>query len=241
LVDKGVVIPEQLEKLLRALFMNVNSTKVDRLVCSLGQDLCRTVTNGHWKLPKHIILGMSLRHLFRSAELIKLMNRLGHCENYSFLLEIETAIATAVQNASSLLPVSIARNPTCPSMFHSDFDNYDGYVNDLRGAGSVHRSHGIMLQDFDAKDASDIGGHKPDIVPIPRTGRRSLTAAPEPLPECCMGKLKDPSYTIAQTTPEGGSDEFDIWPASNTCCGFFFDFMRQRQTKPNPYQAGVVM
>lgn len=40
LVDKGVVITKQLVKFLRALFMNVNSTKVDHLVCSLGQDLC---------------------------------------------------------------------------------------------------------------------------------------------------------------------------------------------------------
>jgi len=83
---------------------------------------------------------MSLRHLFRSADLVKLMNRLGHCENYSFLLEIETAIAMAVvHNASSLIPVGIVRNPSCLSLF-------DEFVNDLSGAGSVHRSHGIMLQ-----------------------------------------------------------------------------------------------
>lgn len=166
------------------------------------------MTIGHWKHPNHITLGMNLRHLFLSAELIKLMNRLGQCENYSFLLDIERTVATAVQNASSLLPVSIVRNPTCPSVFHSD--NYDEYISDLRGTGSVHRSHGIVLQDFDVKDASDIGGHKPDIAQVPSTGRRSLATAPEPLPECRMGKRKDPSYTIAQTTPEGGGDEFDM-------------------------------
>ena len=134
--------------------------------------------------------------MFRSAELIKLTNRLGHCENYSFLLEIETAIAAVVQNTSSLLPVSIVRNLTCPSVFRSDFDNYDEYVNDLRGKGFIHRLYDIMLQDFDTKDASDIDGHKLDITPIPKIGRRSLAVASKLLSECHMGKRIDPSYTL---------------------------------------------
>ena len=74
---------------------------------------------------------MSLRQLFRSAELVNLMNKLGHVENYSYILEVETAIAQAVQQTSALLPASVVRQPTCPSLFHSDFDNYDEFVNDL--------------------------------------------------------------------------------------------------------------
>jgi len=134
LVSNPVVIPVKLDQFLRALFSNVNTKKVDCLVNSLGQHLCHTLTNGRWKLPKHIILGMSLHHLLRSADLVKLMNRLGHCENYSFLLETETAIAKAVHNAPSLIPVGIVRNLTCLSLFHSDFDNFDEFVNDLSGA-----------------------------------------------------------------------------------------------------------
>jgi len=45
LVSKPVVIPVKLDQFHRALFSNVNTTKVDSLVNSLGQDLCRTLTN----------------------------------------------------------------------------------------------------------------------------------------------------------------------------------------------------
>jgi len=164
LVSYPVVIPMKLDQFLRALFSTVNTTEIDSLVNSLGQDLCCTLTNGHWKLPKHIILGMSLRHLFRSADLVKLMNRLGHCENYSFLLDIETAIAMAVHNASSLIPVGIVRNPTCLSIFHYDFDNFEEFVNYLSGAGSVHRSHGIMLQELITDGKEDVGGSVPQVT-----------------------------------------------------------------------------
>ena len=60
------------------------SERVHRLVNSLGQDICRAVTNGEWKLPKHVLLCMTLRHLFRSKQLTTLLNRFGHCENHSF-------------------------------------------------------------------------------------------------------------------------------------------------------------
>ena len=70
-----------------------SSEKNHRIVNSLSQDICRAVTNAEWKLPKHISLCVSLHHLFWSKELITLLNRFGHYKNYSFTLELETAIA----------------------------------------------------------------------------------------------------------------------------------------------------
>ena len=34
---------------------------------SIAEDLCAAATCGRWKLPKHLLLGMSLRHLMGSA------------------------------------------------------------------------------------------------------------------------------------------------------------------------------
>ena len=73
------------------------------------------------------------------------MNKLGHAESYSFSLELETALAVALEEASTLLTPQIIKNPTGPSIFHSDFDNFDQFVNDLSGSGSIHTTHGIML------------------------------------------------------------------------------------------------
>ena len=78
--------------------------------------ICRALTNGKWKLPKHAVLGMALWHMFHSAELVIILNRLGHCENYSFLLE--KALAVAIDNISSLLQSNTIRNPSCQFIFH---------------------------------------------------------------------------------------------------------------------------
>ena len=111
----------------------VTTPKVARLVNSIGQDICRAVTHVGWKLPKHILLCMALRHWFRSAEITTLLNRLDHSETYSFSLELETSIAIAVETTSTLLSPQIVRNRNVPFIFHSDFDNFDQLLNDLCG------------------------------------------------------------------------------------------------------------
>lgn len=199
------IVPNQLQKFLTYIISGDEnpSRRVVRLVNSIGQDICRAVTNGRWKLPKHVLVGMTLRHLFRSAELIRLLNRLGQCENYSFLLELETAMAQAVDNTSSLLPLQIIRNPSAPFLFHSDFDNFDEFISDLSGAGSVHRSHGIMLQEISENIGGDIGGSQPEISGVPRTGKRSFTPAMKDLEECYIGKRKSPKLELRYKAVDG--------------------------------------
>ena len=149
LEDQDDILPPDLKKFLTILITghesDSNTAKVNRLVLSLGQDVCRSVTNGLWKLPKHILLCMTLRHMFRSVELITLISRLGHSENYSYSLELETALATMVQQSSNMLTSQIIRNPAGNSLFHSDFDNFDKFT----ATGSVHTAHGIMLQEVE--------------------------------------------------------------------------------------------
>ena len=104
LEDQDDILPPDLKKILTTLITghesDSNTAKVNRLVLSLGQDVCRYVTNGLWKLPKHILLCMTLRHMFRSAELITLISRLGHSENYSYSLELEGDV-NFLRNADS--------------------------------------------------------------------------------------------------------------------------------------------
>ena len=76
-----------------------------------------------------------------------LFNRLGHSENYSFSLELETAIAEAAEETSHMLTIQIIRDPGAQSVFHSELDNFDQMINTLTGSGSVHTAHGIMIQE----------------------------------------------------------------------------------------------
>lgn len=146
LESSNFTLPEDLEKFLIILFTGkqkrIVSFKKHQLVDSIGQDLCRAMTSGHWKLPKHILLCMTLRHLYRSAELTHLLNRFGHCENYSFSLELETALANVLHDESQILSKQII-SPMVGGVFHSDFDNFDQNTS----SGSIHTSHGIMLQE----------------------------------------------------------------------------------------------
>ncbi|MCG7882443.1 MAG: hypothetical protein JAY96_12745 [Candidatus Thiodiazotropha endolucinida] len=192
------------------------SIQVNRLVSSIGQDICRAVTNGEWKTPKHILVCMTLRHLFRSQQLTTLLNRLGHCESYSFSVELETAIAQALEQTSSLLSTQIIREPEVPSLFHSEFDNFDQLINTLTGAGSIHTAHGIMMQEILTGDMEEHGGTVPDIPSLPRTKEKSLKLrVEEELPDCFVGQRKSPSYTSTKKLYPGSEGTVKTASESN--------------------------
>lgn len=183
------------------------SEKVERLVNSIGQDICRAATSGKWKLPKHILVSMTLRHLFRSSLLNTLMNRLGHAESYTFTLELETALAAALDQASDVLSTQIVRNPTVPSVFHSDFDNFDQFINDQSGSGSIHTAHGIMLQELKVDENNDHGGSVPTMPSLPRSGKRSYDCSSEAdLPACYVNERISPVIKVDQKSFPGSTD-----------------------------------
>ena len=180
------------------------SEKVERLVNSIGQDICRAVTNGKWKLPKHILLSMTLRHLFRSSQLNTLINRLGHAESYTFTLELETALAAALDKASDVLSTQIVGNPIVPSVFHSDFDNFDQFINNQLGSGSVHTAHGIMLQELEVDESNDPGGSVPTLPSLPKSGKRSYDCSSEDdLPACYVNRRISPVMKVDQKSLPG--------------------------------------
>lgn len=110
-LSSGYIIPPEIELFLSHLVTgkapDKNSSKNSTVVNSLSQDMCHAVTNGNWKMPKHILLGMTLRHLTGSAEIITLVNHFGHCLSYSQILEIETAICNSISTSPSILPSTI--------------------------------------------------------------------------------------------------------------------------------------
>ena len=197
LPDANDIMPDVLKQLLSYIIIGKKSpttSRQQRLIISIAQDICRAGTNGTWKLPKHVSMCMSLRHLFRSEKLITLLNRMGHCESYSFSLELETALATTVMESSSQLSDQIIRLPKGPSLFHSEFDNFDCLLNDLTGKGSVHTAHGIMLQELH-HDQNQTKAC--DLTSQTRSRERSLHLTESTsLPDCYITKKESPRLTI---------------------------------------------
>ena len=97
------------------------------------------------KLPKHIFLCATVRHIFRSKQLLRLLNRLGHCENNNFASDLEIALAQKIQDASSLLTPQIVRGPK-NYLFHLELDNLNQFLSGIHGNPMCNPAGGIMLQ-----------------------------------------------------------------------------------------------
>ena len=125
---------------------------------------------------------------------------LDHLETYSFSLELETAIAIAIETTSTLLSPQIVRNPNVPFIFLSEFDNIDQLLNDLCGMASVHTSHGIMLQDVSCSADQEVEGDMPSILVVHKSAIRSLKLDTEEVPpDCYLTHKRSPSYAVEKT------------------------------------------
>ena len=107
-------LPDELSRFLNLVVSGVEREndqcqRTKRVVFSIGQDVCRAVSQGQWKLAKHILICTTIRHLYRSKQLTTILNRLGHCESDDFGRELETAMATALDEASTYLTPQIVK------------------------------------------------------------------------------------------------------------------------------------
>ena len=108
------------------------TAKKEVVATSIAEDLCYATTQGKWKMPKHILLSISIHHLTASAELVSILNRYGHCQSYSMVLELETAMANVVKVQNSILSLSLSMSllPPCVSSLrlHSLRANYQAFI-----------------------------------------------------------------------------------------------------------------
>ena len=98
-----------------------------------------------------------MRHLYRSRQLTTILNRLGHCESYDFRLELETALANALDDVlTSLTPQII----TCEgnNVFHLEWDNLNKITTNIHGSNVVNSTGGIMIREV----KSGFEGHSLD-------------------------------------------------------------------------------
>ena len=144
-------LPEELERPFNLIFSGnkPNTEKCERIkrfVYSISQDVCRAVSQGRWKLSKHIFLCVTLRHLYRGMQLTRILNRLCHCESYSFGLELETAMAKVIDEGDTYLtPLIVTGKGNL--VFHSEWDKLNKMLTNVTGPNAVNSAAGIMLQE----------------------------------------------------------------------------------------------
>ena len=216
------VIPMTLQRFMNLLLFDKeehSSSRSERLMYSLGQDICRAVTNGEWKMPKHILLCVTFRHLFCSKQLIQLLNRLGHCENSSFATELEVAIASKIQSLSSHLTPQIVRGPA-NVVFHSEWDNFNQFLSGVHGSPMCNTAGGIMMQEV-SNAAAEV--EPPRQEPVDAAPVNTLTYVT--LPDLHVQR-KGPVITLVQAEEsqenraayESGIQKYLIWSICRNIC-----------------------
>lgn len=146
------VIPDQLDRFFKVLIGGKDIRRRDGLNCSrlsssMAADAIFCVSNGTVKPSKHITLGMTIKSLTSSKKVINILNRFGHCCNYTTLEELETEATISSVHRTQVCPPDIILNPSlCTGVA---FDNLDRYVDTLSGKETLHDTVGIIYQNID--------------------------------------------------------------------------------------------
>lgn len=83
----------------------------------------------------------------------------------------------SLEQTSALLTQQIVRQPDVPSIFHSEFDNFDLLFNTMSGTDSFHTAHGIMVQEVLSDNTGEHEGIKPVAPSLPRALPKSTSPA----------------------------------------------------------------
>ena len=98
----------------------------ERRVLCLAQDLIHCASRGQVKLPKHVGLAMSVRHMTGSEQLVSILNRMGHCSSYDEIERMDTGLAKEIlaksQDCGTVIPSNISP---------AAFIQFAAYNNDL--------------------------------------------------------------------------------------------------------------
>ena len=205
------------------------SARARRFVNSCSQDICTNVTSGKWMMPKHLALAMTVRHLTGSAELITILNRLGHCRSYSQTLELETAICNAITSSGSILPASIS--VTNNSVLHFAWDNFDLNEETPTGYGTTHTAHGIAIQ-----EVMDEGQKSPPrYINMVRNKSRTVEVKCDDLAPCFLTAKAGPTMLAIDMTNQHPLRS----PVGVDMSDFLWIYCRRHSTEPTvPSWAG---
>ena len=108
----------------------------------IGQDIVHSGSHGKVKAPKH----MAVRHLTGSKQIIKTLNRIGHCASYDTVKMIDTALAREILAKTEAEYVAIPSNITPCSFIQFAADNNDINEETLDGKQTTHATTLVVYQ-----------------------------------------------------------------------------------------------
>ena len=165
---------------------HVTSETINRHVESFAQDVIFSITKGSFLTLKHTCVGLGLHSMTGMKLPIVILSHLGHSINYDYAMEIGTAQAEVSEKFDTQnMNLPIQPNDSCstiPTIFW--FDNYDAFVDNTTGAGSIHNTPGIAFQ-----EETSSSFRRPDIS-VPMSRKRSLKREEKEEPFKKIPKIK---------------------------------------------------
>ena len=142
----AAIPPELLSTFFSVLYGGPNpdrhTERVRRCSESTSLDALFVVVRENVKPKKHVALGIAVKSMTGSKQLVTMLNRFGHCLNYSAVEELETAVGYAIHEKEQTCP-----DGTVPNLpMGVAFDNFDELSNTLSGADTLHDTMGILYQ-----------------------------------------------------------------------------------------------
>ena len=213
---------EELQRFLSLVFscnepQMVQNDRTKRFIHSIGQDVCRAVSQGRWKLAKRILICITIRHLYRSNQLTTILNRLCHCESYSFGIKLDTAIPYALKEVNTYwMPQTVSGESN--EVFHNEWYKLNKILTNVTGSNTVNSAAGIMLHEV----KGDTGSTSEGTLPTAATSieRRLKVDAPTTLALVTIYNRVGPNFPEnAMISPPRNNDtelkkcmkEYDIW------------------------------
>ena len=106
----------------------------------LAQDVEHCATHARASMPKHVALGIAVRHMTRSKQVITMLSRKGHCSSSDDVEAMDTSIANEIIAKSDISGVVLPSNISTGVFVQVAGDNNDINEDTLDGKTPQHWS-----------------------------------------------------------------------------------------------------
>ena len=135
-LDYSPPLPPQFKRSLEYMISGSNtfdcSEHVKGIILLIGQDICDRVSNGKQKRPKHILLASKIRHLYCGKKLVTIMSRMGHCEPYNYISELDNTMTMVLEDVLGLVTSQIVSGKS-KDVFQMEQDNLNKVTTNTHG------------------------------------------------------------------------------------------------------------
>ena len=165
------------------------SDDVRRKLLSVAQDIVYISTKGRKTMPKHVALGLTMRHMTGSPSIIGILNGLGHSVSHSAVLEHDTALANKKLCTDNIVPEGfIKKTPTTVIWDNNDFRE------------ETHNTNGLLVQRIGCVDdgTESIPCINSESKHLQKNKKRSVDPPPNALEAYHKRKRQGPIPTSCQ-------------------------------------------